>query len=138
LEQELEFKRSALANAEASLADLQRNPTGKPVPRVLKRPEDCCHKEFFASFNVARITADGTEESAVSAYYADITIKCLGCDTPFHFVGLPAGLSYRQPMCDPFGIELRAPILPGLLTHPLQRSIFELKPEADLEIEGEQ
>ena len=138
LEQELELKRSALANAEASLAELQRNPAGKPVPRILKRPEDCRHKDFFASFNVARITDDGTVEGAVSAYYADISIKCLECETPFHFVGLPAGLSYRQPMCDPFAIELRAPIMPGRLAHPLQRSVFELKPEADLEIAGEQ
>ncbi len=104
----------------------------------MKRPEDCQHKEFFAQFNVARITPDGTLDAPATHFYADITIKCVECDLPFHFVGVPGGVSPREPRCDLFGLELRAPIMPGPLPTPLTRSVYELKTEPGLVSETEQ
>jgi hypothetical protein len=100
--------------------------------------KDCLHKSFFAQVNIARITADGTEDGPASHFYADVTIKCVECETPFHFVGVNGGLSPREPRCDPFAVELRAPIKPGLLPLPLAENVYELPPEADVVIEGEQ
>jgi hypothetical protein len=85
----------------------------------MSQAEQCEHKQFFAQVNVARLEDTG-------GFYADITIKCEECNTPFHFVGVPGGLSPRGPRVDPFGLELRAPILPGPLPVPATHMVFEV------------
>ncbi|KKM86430.1 hypothetical protein LCGC14_1279090 [marine sediment metagenome] len=70
----------------------------------------CEHMNFRASVEVARLT-DG---DLVTRYSADIKINCIECHTPFHFIGIPAGLSPSHPSVSFGGDELRAPIAPGL------------------------
>lgn len=72
--------------------------------------------------NVARI-----EEEVPMRFFADITIKCLDCGEPFHFVGVKAGLSPLEPMVSVDATELRAPIAPGAA--PLaRRNVFVMPP----------
>ena len=71
----------------------------------------CPHENFTRRFDVHRIT-DG-EGGPVRNYFADIAISCTDCGLPFHFVGLPSGLSFTRPMVSVDATEMRAPIAPG-------------------------
>ena len=56
-----------------------------------------------------------TKEAAIEgvAYFmAEIRIACNQCGEEFSFVGLPRGLSPREPMAGPFGLEARLPMVP--------------------------
>ena len=46
----------------------------------------CSHEHFEAQVTVNRL--EDTDRFA-----ADVTVKCIDCDTPFCFLGLPAGLN---------------------------------------------
>lgn len=51
---------------------------------------------------------------------AEIEISCSDCGTPYRFIGLPMGMSLRQPSTDVDGTELRIPIeLATGRNHPL-------------------
>lgn len=72
----------------------------------------CEHKNFGAQVNVHRIV-ENESSALVIGYTADITVKCVDCDTPFHFRGVETGVSPKVPKCSVDGLELRAPIAPG-------------------------
>lgn len=74
-------------------------------------PKECLHEKFAARVAVARIT-DG-EDGPLKGFYAEITVSCVQCETPFHFVGLPYGLTPDQPRTSPDALEARMPIAPG-------------------------
>lgn len=99
----------------------------------MKDSNTCEHHEFSAQVNVARIEDKG-------GFYADVTINCIECGTPFRFLGVKGGLSPNEPRCDPFALELRAPIMPGPLATPIQHSTFEMMPDrrVDVIVDGEQ
>lgn len=65
----------------------------------------CPHPSFVAHVNVQRITETG-------GFYADITISCVQCETPFAFVGVPIGSSPEHPTTSVDHHELRVPIVP--------------------------
>lgn len=44
---------------------------------------------------------------------ADVTVSCSECQTPFHFVGVQYGLSFKFPRVGADATELRIPIEPG-------------------------
>lgn len=71
----------------------------------------CPHENFAAWVEVNRLT--DTEDGPVTAYSADITVRCAQCDEPFRWVGCPAGLSPRQPMVSVDEATLHAPIRPA-------------------------
>lgn len=71
----------------------------------------CEHQNFHALVRVGRISKD--EGGPITAYMADITVKCAECQQPFEFVGVPMGLSYDGPMCSPNMQELRIPLTPA-------------------------
>lgn len=80
----------------------------------LDRP--CPHAEFWADVRVARIVANGEDESANTpaiAFHADITVKCVSCGERFRWIGVPAGDRPDRPMCSVDEFELRAPIRPA-------------------------
>lgn len=66
----------------------------------------CPHENFTAQVNVARITDTGR-------FMADVTIQCAACGSPFHFLGMDAGLHFAKPMVNPDATEARLPIAPG-------------------------
>lgn len=71
----------------------------------------CKHENFRADVGVGRISAS-EDDSTIVGFSADITIRCIDCNKPFEFVGLPMGYSPMQPMCSVDGTEARMPIMP--------------------------
>jgi hypothetical protein len=71
--------------------------------------ERCPHENFAAKVDCNRLTGEGGK---VTGYSADVRINCNDCGLPFEFVGVSAGFSPKQPMCDVSAQELRAPIRP--------------------------
>ena len=78
----------------------------------------CKHENFHAVVAVNRMMKnEGDSEPA--GYLCEITVRCVTCDTPFEFIGLPCGAMFDQPCVDPSAQELRAPIRPkGLALLP--------------------
>ena len=72
---------------------------------------DCKHLSFRAEVRVNRLTASETDDTVI-AYNAEIIVKCVDCDTPFEFIGLPMGMSHHEPMVSVDCLEARIPIKP--------------------------
>lgn len=73
----------------------------------------CPHETFKADVAVDRIGTAETPDGMPKAYVADIKVSCVDCDEPFRWVGVPAGLSFGQPMVSVDETELRAPLRPA-------------------------
>lgn len=71
----------------------------------------CPHNRCQATVNVIKYEDYQVEDS--DRRMAEIKIKCADCGAPFHFRGVAGGLHPDCPMTDPFGEELRAPIVAG-------------------------
>lgn len=71
----------------------------------------CPHENFDAIVAVNRITA--TDDGPVTAFNADIRVRCADCDEPFRWIGVPAGMSPALPMVSVDETELRAPLRPA-------------------------
>lgn len=77
---------------------------------------DCKHFQMNASVKIGRIIAEGQElalDGTPKNYIAEIRVNCKDCGEPFHFVGVPVGLSWEHPAVSPDSLELRAPLQPG-------------------------
>lgn len=81
--------------------------TNEHIDRIAS--ENCGHEQFYSDVQIDRIV-DDRDESVVKGWYACIMVFCLQCNTPFHFKGLPYGLTPDQPRTDPAGIEARMPL----------------------------
>ena len=76
----------------------------------------CKHEQFFANVDVQRLEDTGR-------FAADIRIKCIQCDTPFRFIGLPAGVDLNGAAVSIDGTEARLAIAPkGEVITPLESS----------------
>jgi hypothetical protein len=71
---------------------------------------ECKHENFKSLARVGRIT-DG-DDGPVIRYTVDLTIVCTDCNTPFEFIGMPAGSSNNAPMTNVDFTEARLPIRP--------------------------
>ncbi|MFT8946011.1 MAG: hypothetical protein ABF876_05450 [Acetobacter aceti] len=71
-------------------------------------PTRCQHEHFAAHVAVGRLTKG--QGAPVTAFSADITIRCAQCGANMRFLGLPHGSSHTVPTCSADGTELRAPI----------------------------
>lgn len=70
--------------------------------------------DFEANVEVNQLLADGSpEDSTPIGFDATIRVWCKDCDEKFRWIGVPYGLSPRQPMTDPAEEELRAPLRPA-------------------------
>jgi hypothetical protein len=74
--------------------------------REVVRADLCPHEAFTADVKVVKIVD-------LHGYMAEVHVACASCATPFHFKGLPFGVSPGQPHVGADGTELRAPIGPG-------------------------
>lgn len=93
--------------------------------------KECEHMNFESNVSVGRITDD---KGIVRNYVADIHIKCVDCQIPFQFIGMPLGVSYDKPMMEVDGLEARLPIAPqGEIPHPLGPKLrgYEIKKRMD-------
>lgn len=70
----------------------------------------CPHEKFAASVEVARLAE--REGGPVKGFSASIWVNCADCGEDFEWMGLPAGLSPREPRSSVDGRELRAPLRP--------------------------
>lgn len=71
----------------------------------------CEHLDFAADVSVGRILpSEGSKE--VMCYQADVRIVCADCQTPFRFIGLPAGLDLNGAAVSVDGTEGRFAIAP--------------------------
>lgn len=71
----------------------------------------CPHENFESIVGVHRLT-DG-DNGPVTGYMAEIRVRCLDCDEPFRWIGVPAGMSPGAPRVSVDETELRAPIRPA-------------------------
>ena len=71
---------------------------------------DCDHEDFHADVRVARVT---DEDGRVRNFVAEVSVRCTLCGESFHFVGVPAGLSFTKPSVSVTATTLHAPIAPG-------------------------
>lgn len=83
------------------------------------RPEDCPHERFAATVAVGRILD-------VGKFVADVKVNCLDCGVAMRFKGVPAGLSYEQPMCSIDSEELHAPIEPAIEAELQTRATYHV------------
>ncbi|MGW0566113.1 hypothetical protein [Streptomyces tauricus] len=72
----------------------------------------CLHMDFEADVEVNRLTATDDDPTVVG-YSADIKVRCANCGEPFRWIGVPAGMSPRRPMCGLDETELHAPLRPA-------------------------
>lgn len=77
----------------------------------MKDPKTCDHPSFLANCQVHRLTEK--EDGPIVGYQVDVTLKCVECDLPFRFRGVPAGNDPDVPRASADGLELRAPIEPA-------------------------
>lgn len=70
----------------------------------------CEHLDFEANVEVSRIT-DG-EDGELTNIYADVRVWCKECGEALCFIGVPPGLSPRQPRVEIGAKELRCPMRP--------------------------
>jgi hypothetical protein len=74
----------------------------------------CEHENFSAQVDINRLTQE--EGGPITAYHADVTVRCAECNEPFHFVGLPFGMSLvGGAMSSVDGLVLNCKIAPGKL-----------------------
>ena len=72
----------------------------------------CVHPDFDAVVGVGRIQRSD-DDPTITAFVAEIQVKCRACEEPFRWNGVKAGLSYVYPMCTPDEVTLRAPLRPA-------------------------
>ena len=73
---------------------------------------DCKHEHFSAEISVNRL-GDGPGVGEIRNFIAEIAVACAACKAPFHFLGVPRGLSLSHPTTDVLATTLHAPIAPG-------------------------
>ena len=82
----------------------------------------CAHEQFRADVDV-HLSED------VGRFFADVRIRCVQCNEPFRFIGVPAGLSWEAPRVSIDGLELHAPIEPEFVKILHERATFQMPPE---------
>ncbi len=89
----------------------------KPAPTI------CTHENFVAKVDVHRLSKK--ELGPITGYTADVTVKCAVCDLPFRFLGVRAGISFKEPSVSADALELRTPLepayVPEILGAPVRR-----------------
>jgi hypothetical protein len=70
----------------------------------------CEHQNFYSTVKVHRLT---DESGKVTAFAADIEIRCAECSLPFYFLGMKGGVNPSHPTCSADGLEARLPIQPA-------------------------
>jgi hypothetical protein len=83
----------------------------------------CQHEDFAARVEVHRLTDDAGN---VRNFVAEVTVRCVACDLPFHFVGPEAGYSFARPTVNIGATTLHAPIAPGESTVIPSRIRYEV------------
>lgn len=70
----------------------------------------CLHEEFQTDVAINRMPSK--EGGPIERYSADIRIRCIQCNTPFRFIGLPAGVDLNGAAVSVDAMEARLAIAP--------------------------
>ncbi|GAA3173144.1 hypothetical protein [Nonomuraea salmonea] len=70
----------------------------------------CEHLDFAAQVGINRLTKE--EGGPVTAYSADIEVRCAACGVRFEWMGLECGMLPDRPMVDVSGTMMAAPLRP--------------------------
>ena len=73
----------------------------------------CPHENFSADVDINRIYGGNEPGAPITAFMADIRVRCADCDEPFRWSGAQAGVSHQRPMCSVDETELRVPLRPA-------------------------
>lgn len=73
----------------------------------------CQHENFESQVNVFRLYAE-SDPDKITAYTAEIEIRCKDCESPMLFISVPKGSHPTHPMASFDLRQLRAPIEPAL------------------------
>ena len=88
----------------------------------------CEHPDFAAVVAVHRLTDDAGK---VTAYQAEIKIRCTACRKPFQFLGLEPGTDNQGARVSVDGLEARLALCPrGEVPSPLDRLAVNFRPSA--------
>jgi hypothetical protein len=79
----------------------------------------CTHPKFAAECDVNRFEDTGL-------FSVDVRIRCVECNEPFRFIGLPAGILQKNPTVSIDGLELHAPIEPQGIPQLARRATFQM------------
>ena len=104
-----------LGRAKDLVADFveMSHPEACPVPAT-EPAGPCQHLDFLADVTVNRL-------EDVGRFHADVRVKCVACQAPFRFIGLPAGLDLNGATVSVDGTEARLAIAPkGEALTPLE------------------
>lgn len=111
----------------------------RPTPTM--PPDRCPHPDFAARVEVNRLTKE--DGGPIAGYSADITVDCIGCGTPFEWMGLRPGLLPDRPMGSLDGLTMSAPLRPagspevfGLDLPGYSVEAFVAEPDGDSEVAG--
>ena len=93
-----------------------------------KETEECRHKNFEVHTIVNRF-------EDMKSFNFEARVRCSECQKPFQFMGLGAGLSFKEPMVSADALELRAPIQPENIKKIAAKMQFSMPPEPEKENE---
>jgi hypothetical protein len=85
----------------------------------MKKPHECAHEQFAAAVNVHRLLDSGK-------FMAEVNVRCVDCDEPFRFIGLPAGINFEHPTVSIDGLTLHAPIEPEVEKRLMTAATFHM------------
>jgi hypothetical protein len=84
-----------------------------------EKQRTCEHRDFGSRVGINRLEDTHT-------FFADVTVWCLQCELPFHFITSDYGLRNDRPAASADGTELRCPIAPGSGIIPDKPMRFEM------------
>jgi hypothetical protein len=87
----------------------------RPPARRADPDQPCYHPELHVDVAFGRIGEDdpgNPTPGMPTSFVLEIKARCLACDEPFVFDGVPAGLSFSAPAVSLDSRELRAPVRP--------------------------
>jgi hypothetical protein len=103
---------------------------------LVHNPTGCPHDEIAALIETEPREIGGDR----SAIMATVKLKCAKCETPFRFLGIDEGHSFRRPMVSQDHTTLFAPLVEGYNGTPAPVQVFEYTPaeaaSAAREVEG--
>lgn len=93
----------------AGMTHVARGSLYEPLEVDPDRP--CPHENYHATVNVFRLTE--VEGGPVTAYKANISVRCAGCGEQFRWIGVEHGDLADRPTTGVDEFELRAPCRPA-------------------------
>lgn len=96
----------------AGYLGVRDRPLGRPPGVPARSPDGCPHEEMAIRADINRINDVPGPAGKLIAFDLELAVDCVACMTPFEFLGLPMGMSPRQPTGTFDGLTMTAPVRP--------------------------